>query len=448
MRNAIIFILVIAAIRLAVVWLYPLLPDEAYYWVWSRDLAAGYFDHPPMVAWLVKAGTLILGNSHLGVRLPFLLLSSATSLVVFSLIRELSDDHSAFHGLLAGAGALLLGVGGLLAVPDVPLGFLWALGLYAGIKALKKPAWWIIYGITLGGALLSKYSGTFLLTIPLAYIFTERRFLRNCFWWLGLAAAALIFLPNIVWNAMHGWVSLVYQAGHGLGKGWNPSGLLKYIVDAAIVNSLFPFIFLVWGATRIFRKIRESAMLALSLSFWVPFIFFWAASVRGSAEANWPAPAYMSLVVLGVIGLGKWTKNWVWKVSVGFGLVLVGLVYIQAVHPFLRIRGDPTSRARGWRELAWCIQDAREIYPELPLAASRYQEASELSFYLPGNPLVKVANPGGRPNHLTLIHPADTGEDFLFIGESAGFSGMERVLECGGQRPYNVYLAKGYLCRR
>jgi len=446
-RNAIIFILVVAAIRVAVAWLYPLLPDEAYYWVWSRDLAAGYFDHPPMVAWLVKAGTLVLGNSHLGVRLPFVLLSCATGLLAFLLIRELSDDRSGFHGLLAGAGVLLLGVGGLLAVPDVPLVFFWALGLFAGIKALKKPVWWIIYGIALGGALLSKYTGAFLLTVPLAYLFTERRFLRNGFWWLGLAIAILVFLPNIAWNAMHNWVSLGYQLGHGLGKGWNPSGLLKYIVDAVIVNSIFPFIFLVWGAARVTRKPVEPAMLAISLSFWVPFILFWAASVKGSAEANWPAPAYMSLVILGIIGLGGSTRAWPWKVSIGFGLALVALAYIQAIHPFLRVKGDPTERARAWRELAGCVQEARAIYPELPLAAPRYQEASELSFYLPGNPVVKVANPEGRPNHLTLVHPALAGEDFLFVGEPVGFSETERIFECRGQRPYNVYLAKGYLCR-
>lgn len=448
MRKAIIFILALAAARAAVAWLYPLLPDEAYYWVWSRELALGYFDHPPMVAWLIKAGTLLLGNSHLGVRFQFIVLSCAASLLVFLLIRDLSDQRNAFHGLLAGSGALLLGIGGLLAVPDVPLIFFWVLGLFAGIKALRKPLWWLVYGIALGGALLSKYSGIFLLTVPMAYILTERRFLRNGFFWLGLVVAFLAFLPNLIWNATHDWVSLSYQASHGLGKAWKPSWLLKYIVDAALVNSLFPFVFLLWGALRATRKPNDPAVLALSLSFWVPFIFFWAASARGSAEANWPAPAYMSLVILGTLGLGESTRSWAWRASVGFGLALVVLVHAQAVHPFLRVKGDPTANARGWKELAARVQELRERYPDLPLAAPRYQEASELSFYLPGNPLVKVANPAGRPNHITLVCPASPGESFLFVGEPVGFSETELVFEFRGQRPYNVYLAKGYLCTR
>ncbi|MEO0248865.1 MAG: glycosyltransferase family 39 protein, partial [candidate division WOR-3 bacterium] len=447
-RNAILFILLVAAIPVAVAWLHPLLPDEASYWVWSRQMAAGYFDHPPMVAWLVRAGVLILGNTHIGVRLLFVSFCAATGLLTYLLIKELSDERQGLHGLLAGTGALLLGVGGLLAVPDVPLLFFWTLGLYAGIMALKRPAWWIIYGFALGGAMLSKYSGIFLLTVPLAYIFTQRRrFLASGFWWARLGLAVLIFLPNIIWNAGHNWVSYGYQLGHGLGKPWNPSGLLKYIIDAALVNSLLPFIFLIWGTIRATRKIREPSVLALMLSFVMPFVLFWIASARGPAEANWPAPAYISLVILGTIGLGESTRAWPWRASVGFGLAIVALVYVQAIYPFLPVKGDPTENARGWRELAACVQTAREAYPDMAIAAPRYQEAAELSFYLPGNPLVKVANPTGRPNQLTLAYPPDTGENFIFVGEPKGGSETNLILECGGMRHYNVYLAKGYLCR-
>jgi 4-amino-4-deoxy-L-arabinose transferase-like glycosyltransferase len=51
-----------------------LLHDEAYYWVWSKHLDWGYFDHPPMIALLIKAGTII-GDTELGVRLIFVILS-------------------------------------------------------------------------------------------------------------------------------------------------------------------------------------------------------------------------------------------------------------------------------------------------------------------------------------------------------------------------------------
>ncbi|MGB9590831.1 MAG: ArnT family glycosyltransferase, partial [Candidatus Hydrothermia bacterium] len=369
----------------AVAWFYPLLPDEAYYWVWSRELAAGYFDHPPMVAWLVRAGTLILGNSHIGVRLFFIILSAGTGFLTYLLIKELSDERLGFQGLLVGTGILLLGIGGLLAVPDVPLIFFWTLGLYAGIRAIRKPVWWLIYGIALGAAMLSKYSGVFLLTIPLAYIFTRRGFLASGFWWMGMALAVLILLPNIIWNAGHGWVSFAYQAGHGLGRPWDLFGPVKYIMDAALVNSLLPFIFLIWGIIRTGKKLMETSRFALMLSLFVPFILFWIASARGPAEANWPAPAYTSLVILGTIGLGKLTEKWPWKAVVGFGIGLVGLVYAQAVYPFMRIKGDPTEAARGWQELALCVHTVMETHTGVAIAAPRYQEASELSFYLPGN---------------------------------------------------------------
>jgi 4-amino-4-deoxy-L-arabinose transferase-like glycosyltransferase len=65
--------LALTALRLAVAATMPLSPDEAYYWVWSRALAPGYLDHPPMVALWVRAGTAIAGDTALGIRLlaPF-----------------------------------------------------------------------------------------------------------------------------------------------------------------------------------------------------------------------------------------------------------------------------------------------------------------------------------------------------------------------------------------
>ena len=56
----------LTGLRLAVVGLTPLSPDEAYYWVWARAPAASYLDHPPMVAWFIALGTAIAGDGVLG----------------------------------------------------------------------------------------------------------------------------------------------------------------------------------------------------------------------------------------------------------------------------------------------------------------------------------------------------------------------------------------------
>src|SRR5215468_10320023 len=68
-RNTSLTILALVVLRLAAAAVTPLTFDEAYYWVWSKHLAGGYFDHPPMVAILIRLGTLIAGDTELGVRI-------------------------------------------------------------------------------------------------------------------------------------------------------------------------------------------------------------------------------------------------------------------------------------------------------------------------------------------------------------------------------------------
>src|SRR5271166_4174252 len=137
----------LAALTLSRLWLAahaPLSPDEAYYWVWSRALAAGYPDHPPMVALWIRAGTWIAGQTPLGVRLlgplsgllgTFLLADAAQRL--FPAARN--------AGLFAAAAlnaTLMLGAGTVIMTPDTPLLFFWIATIWAlaRLRAARWPA--------------------------------------------------------------------------------------------------------------------------------------------------------------------------------------------------------------------------------------------------------------------------------------------------------------------
>src|SRR4051795_13251247 len=61
----------------------PLTFDEAYYWTWSKHLAGGFYDHPPMVAIVIRLGTLIAGDTELGVRLVSILLGVRLSFAFY-----------------------------------------------------------------------------------------------------------------------------------------------------------------------------------------------------------------------------------------------------------------------------------------------------------------------------------------------------------------------------
>ena len=143
----------VTLIRLAVAALAPLAPDETYYWVWSHALAFGYLDHPPMVALWIKAGTLLAGQTALGVRLLGPPAAALASCMLFDAARVLfpSTEVGVAAVVLLNA-TLLLGVGTVIMTPDSPLLFFWTASLWAmaRIAAGGPGIWWLAAGAVRG----------------------------------------------------------------------------------------------------------------------------------------------------------------------------------------------------------------------------------------------------------------------------------------------------------
>jgi 4-amino-4-deoxy-L-arabinose transferase-like glycosyltransferase len=109
------------AFRLWAAWFRQLVPDEAYYWVWSRHLALSYIDHPPMVAYLIKLSTALLGSTELGVRLPAVLLSTGILIVLLAIARRLPiAPLPRFLMVLTLLASPLFSAWSLLTTPDTP----------------------------------------------------------------------------------------------------------------------------------------------------------------------------------------------------------------------------------------------------------------------------------------------------------------------------------------
>ncbi|MDT8265576.1 glycosyltransferase family 39 protein, partial [Roseomonas sp. DSM 102946] len=161
-------LLALAAItlaRLIAAAVVPVSPDEAYYWVWSRALSPGYYDHPPMVAFWIRAGTLLLGDTPLGIRLlgPVGLLLATLALVRAGNL--LFPDRR--PGVMAASlfnATLLVNAGAVLMTPDTPQIVFWCLTLWAVAEAHARGdgRWWLAVGLFAGAALLSKYTAAFL----------------------------------------------------------------------------------------------------------------------------------------------------------------------------------------------------------------------------------------------------------------------------------------------
>ncbi len=383
-------------LRLVVAAWAPLAPDEAYYWVWSRALAPGYLDHPPMVALWIRAGTWLAGDTALGVRLLGPLSVALGSLLLADAAEILLPGPGAYGqaGWRAAAllnATLLVGAGAVIMTPDTPLLFFWTLSLWvlARIAAGGGGAWFLALGLAAGLALASKYTaillgagvGAWLLLTP-----RMRPWLARPAPWLGLVLAGAVFSPVVLWNASHGWASFLKQGGRA--GDWSPGRALTFLGEllgsqAGLVTPLV-FLFCAAGiglAARRAWRAREPGWTLLAALTLLPAAVFVQHAIGDRVQGNWPAIVYpaAAIAAAGLEG-GRWRRLFRPALALGFGLT--ALVYLQAtLSPFpLPARLDPITRLlRGWPGLAQQIAAAAQRDGAAFVAADQYGIAAELA---------------------------------------------------------------------
>jgi 4-amino-4-deoxy-L-arabinose transferase-like glycosyltransferase len=412
-------------IRLLFAALIPLFGDEAYYWEWSRRLAAGYFDHPPGIAVLVRGGTILFGSVPLGVRFLPVVSGLIAALATAGIAYRLAGDRGALRAALVITCMPLAAAGLVLATPDAPLLATVSLGAYGVVRAIQSPAgsraslgWWCASGVALGLAFSSKYT-SILMPVGVTVAILARRSLRVRLRepgpYLACVIATLIFLPVLRWNAAHDWVSFGFQVHHGLATPARRDLLapLKRLGDmiggqAGLVS---PILFVLCGiaVVRGLRRASTDAAFVLATIAAFSFLFFCYSATRQRVEANWPAPAYIAAIPLlaalaGGVGLERWLRAGIWLAA-----VLSAVIYLHAAFEILPLppRRDPLARAAGWGDLADALGVAARRASSTDLvttwiAADRYQDASELAFHLPHHPTTFSLNLSGRSNQFDL----------------------------------------------
>jgi 4-amino-4-deoxy-L-arabinose transferase-like glycosyltransferase len=220
-------------VRLIVAAVLPLSPDEAYYWVWSRALSVGYFDHPPMVALFVRIGTWLAGDSALGVRLLGPIAAAFGSLMIWDAGNRLMPGK--YRGLMALAllnAPPVFGASASIMTPDIPLMLFWIASLWmmARVIATGSDRWWLPVGLFIGLAIVSKYTALFLIVgIAVWLVAVGRHWLLRPMPYVAGAFALALFAPVLWWNWHHGWVSFITQGGR-LAE-WHPTKARQFVTE-------------------------------------------------------------------------------------------------------------------------------------------------------------------------------------------------------------------------
>jgi Dolichyl-phosphate-mannose-protein mannosyltransferase len=401
-RDTALTVLALVALRLVAAAYTPITFDEAYYWMWSKHLALSYYDHPPGVALVIRLGTMIAGDTELGVRLVSILLAMPMSFAVFRAASIM------FGGVrLASTATILLNVtlmaavGTLVVTPDAPLLVAASFVLFYLAKVLEtgRGAWWLAVGAAVGAALLSKYTALFFgpaILIWLVAVPKLRRWLMSPWPYLGGLVALAVFSPVILWNADHHWVSFLKQIGRARIEDFRLSFIGELIPTQIAFATPLVFILGAMGLYALFVR-KAGAMAArvlINATFWTIVAYFTWHSLHARVEANWFAPVYPAFAIAAAVAanLAQWgfraqrLVDFCLRWAAPVGIVMFALLIVQANTGWLSgYRRDATVRSVGvgWRELADGIEAVRVRTGATCVLAPDYGTTSWLAFYLP-----------------------------------------------------------------
>lgn len=410
----------------------PLHPDEAYYWLWSRHLALSYFDHPPLVAYVIRLFTLP-GNGEFFVRLGAVAAMSGTAVLVYRLAREMFDTVTAETATMIFLFLPLTQAGYAVMTPDAPLGFFWALTLYLFYRGTLGGRTLMLYlaGVAAGLMLLSKYPGVLLLAALFLFVlFYRRRELARPPVYVAVALAVALFLPVLIWNGQHDWASFRFQFAHGVAAEHmlDVKALGLFVAGQfGVANPVFWTALLLLTGKNLRQTLRDAR---LALLFWpcaFTLLFFAYHAMFKEANPNWPAPAYIS----GSILLAHWLRTLRWRrgvlvAGVAVAVVLVIMVHLPGLFPFLP-PGAVLKRQFDGNDVVF-RQASRDVAAGVPVLSDSYQNAALAAYYLEGQPPVYIVTPT-RPSQFDYwSRPgADQLSQAVFIGEGDDRAALAQV---------------------
>ena len=404
-RLAIAFLVAAVLFRCWFLTTLDLIPDEAYYWLWSKHLDASYFSKGPGVAWTIAFGTWLFGDNPFGIRWISVLLSAGTGWQLFVLGRRLFDARVGLAAMIVAAIVPIYAVGAILMTID-PLSvffWVWAGNLFLDALEADRPWQWALCGFAVGSGFLCKYVNLLELLGFLGYVLSvarHRRTLWSWRWALLLGVTLVCTLPVIWWNDRNGWITASHLKHRGdLDSGFHlhPEHLLQFFVNqASPISPLLLLAILIAAIAILFRRSKTEAEKYLLALFLPTFGFYLLLSFNDPAKGNWLVTSYPAGIVLAVVfwseRLNQRGARWFVRSALVLALAMTLLLHGEYL-PFLKPDKDPVLRLRGWPGYAAEIAKLRAQYQPDYLLTNNYANASELAFYLPlpDRPAVFVA---------------------------------------------------------
>jgi 4-amino-4-deoxy-L-arabinose transferase-like glycosyltransferase len=382
---------------------FDLVPDEAYFWVWSKHFALSYRDKGPLVAWTIAVGTTLFGDTVFGVRFFAVLLSAGTAFQLFRLAQRLYDDRTALWCLGVATIIPLLCIGSILMTIDPLSVFFWAWGAnlsWAGFET-GRIRHWLLLGAVIGIGFLAKFINAVQLLCILMFLGWSRPHRHFLFSRQSLAmllAFGVFSLPVFWWNVQTGWLHIqALNERSGLDRllAIRPNEVLKYVGGQLGVITPLLLVGMVAAAIGLWRTQSDQARVKHLLSQYVPIqAMYLLLSLKSRVQPNWIAPSLIGGIVLQVafwrpfILKSPYWRRAAWA-SLGLGLIVSLILHVVSFLP-IPLKLDVLHKAEGWADFAQHVQRSRQEHRPDLLIANYYTQASMMQFYLPGHPFTYV----------------------------------------------------------
>lgn len=474
--SAVLWLVAIAAVRiLHLLFLYPidLFPDEAQYWYWAQTPSFGYFSKPPLIAWAIAATTAMCGNAEGCVRLSSPLFQLGASLFVLGIGRRLFSPLVGVWSAVAFATLPGVSVSAAVVSTDASLLFFWAVALYALVRILDKAElrWWLLLGVAIGLGMMAKYAmGFFVLSLVLLVAIdrTARVVLVS---WRGLLAAALaglIFLPNVIWNAQHRFVTLAHtEANADLhGSLFHPGALAEFLLSQLGVLGPILFIALVWLIVRRTRLLTKNPYRLLIVFAAPPLLLMTGLSLLSRANANWAAPTYIAGTIMVTAVLFSEGRRVLLTISTGIHIGVAITAFAVAGWAVSRPDAlpswaDPLTRLRSWHSFGldvasvagpvvhrgYLFEDRPELVEMLyygvpqPVEVWKWSPSAVIHDHFDLTRNVATAPPGP----LVLITSTEKPDYILqHFAHVEPIGGVRQFLGHGRQRAVRLFLVDGF----
>jgi len=287
--------------------------DEVYYWTYALFPDWSHFDHPPMVGLTIQLFSLNLRfQSEIFMRLGSLVLSSASVILLFYLVKKIYSQRAAFISILLFTSSFYFNIiSGLFILPDTPQTFFILLALYFGLPAiiLKNPAkessyHILLFGLFSGLAFLSKYHSLFLwFGFALYVIFYNRVWLRKPAFYLSILTTLIMMTPVFYWNLHNNFISFSFHSSRVdlFHSHVNLNAFLQFNFGQFFYQNPILFVVFILALLAVFRKKREKIkdinLLLVYLSLPMILVFTLLSLFRNTLP-HWTGPVFICLIIL------------------------------------------------------------------------------------------------------------------------------------------------------